>query len=63
MVVPITDVVKMTLSVANVSVEPIIGTPLVHMHVCLQCLATYVLVIINRILGYIIDTYYRLCIL
>ena len=29
MVVPITDVVKMTLSVANISVEPIIVTPLV----------------------------------
>ena len=28
MVVPITDVVKMTLSVADISVEPIIGTPL-----------------------------------
>ena len=29
MVVPITDVVKITLSVADISVEPIIGTPLV----------------------------------
>ena len=29
MIVPITDVVKMTLSVADISVEPIIGTPLV----------------------------------
>ena len=29
MVVPITDVVKMTLSVADISVEPIIGTPLI----------------------------------
>ena len=29
MVVPITDVVKMTLSVADISVEPIIGIPLV----------------------------------
>ena len=28
MVVLITDVVKMTLSVADISVEPIIGTPL-----------------------------------
>ena len=28
MVVPITDVVKMTLWVADISVEPIIGTPL-----------------------------------
>ena len=28
MVVPITDVVKMTLLVADISVEPIIGTPL-----------------------------------
>ena len=28
MVVPITDVVKITLSVADISVEPIIGTPL-----------------------------------
>ena len=28
MVVPITDVVKMTLSVADISVELIIGTPL-----------------------------------
>ena len=32
MVVPITDVVKMTLSVADISVEPIIGTPLVVSH-------------------------------
>ena len=30
MVVPITDVVKMTLSVADISVKPIIGTPLVQ---------------------------------
>ena len=30
MVVPITDVVKMTLSVADISVEPIIGTPLMY---------------------------------
>ena len=29
MIVPITDVVKMTLSVADISVEPIIGTPLI----------------------------------
>ena len=29
MVVPITDVVKMTVSVADISVKPIIGTPLV----------------------------------
>ena len=29
-VVPITNVVKMTLSVADISVEPIIGTPLVY---------------------------------
>ena len=28
MIVPITDVVKLTLSVADISVEPIIGTPL-----------------------------------
>ena len=28
MVVPITDIVKMTLSVTDISVEPIIGTPL-----------------------------------
>ena len=28
MVVPIIDVVKMTLSVADILVEPIIGTPL-----------------------------------
>ena len=33
MVVPITDVVKMTLSVADISVKPIIGTPL-------KCMAT-----------------------
>ena len=33
MVVPITDVVKMTLSVADISVEPIIGTPLVANYV------------------------------
>ena len=32
MVVPITDVVKMTLSVADISVEPIIGTPLLPCH-------------------------------
>ena len=32
MVVPITDVVRMTLSVADISVEPIIGTPLQIMH-------------------------------
>ena len=32
MVVPITDVVKMTLSVADISVEPIIGTPLLSLH-------------------------------
>ena len=31
-IVPITDVVKMTLSVADISVEPIIGTPLTHTH-------------------------------
>ena len=30
MVVPITNVVKMTLSVADISVEPIIGTPLMY---------------------------------
>ena len=30
MIVPITDVVKMTLSVADISVEPIIGTPLLN---------------------------------
>ena len=30
MVVPITDVVKMTLSVADISDEPIIGTPLME---------------------------------
>ena len=30
MVVPITNVVKMTLSVADISVEPIIGTPLTN---------------------------------
>ena len=30
MVVPITDIVKMTLSVADILVEPIIGTPLVN---------------------------------
>ena len=29
MIVPITNVVKMTLSVADISVEPIIGTPLI----------------------------------
>ena len=29
MIVPITDVVKMALSVADISVEPIIGTPLI----------------------------------
>ena len=29
MIVPITDVVKMTLLVADISAEPIIGTPLV----------------------------------
>ena len=28
MVVPITDIVKMALSVADISAEPIIGTPL-----------------------------------
>ena len=35
MIVLITDVVKMTLSVADISVEPIIGTPLsliVHLY-------------------------------
>ena len=30
MVVPITDIVKMTLSVADILVEPIIGTPLLQ---------------------------------
>ena len=29
-IVPITDVVKMTLSAADISVEPIIGTPLTY---------------------------------
>ena len=32
MIVPITDVVKMTLLVADISVEPIIGTPLSISH-------------------------------
>ena len=35
MAVPITDIVKMALSVADISAEPIIGTPLVCVqHVC-----------------------------
>ena len=33
MVVPITDIVKMTLSVADISVEPIIGTPLLYIYI------------------------------
>ena len=33
MVVPITDVVKMALSVADISVEPIIGTPLLDISI------------------------------
>ena len=37
MIVPITDVVKMTLSVADISVEPIIGTPLV----CMLCIIVH----------------------
>ena len=32
MVVPITDVVKMALSVADISAEPIIGIPLIIIH-------------------------------
>ena len=36
MIVPITDVVKMTRSVADISVEPIIGTPLVYCSTCVQ---------------------------
>ena len=32
MVVPITDVVKMTLSAADILVEPIIGTPLLSIN-------------------------------
>ena len=43
MVVPITDVVKMTLSVADISVEPIIGTPLaVASTYCRQLLCGFI---------------------
>ena len=43
MVVPITDVVKMTLSVADISVEPIIGTPLVRIGIANALELTFLL--------------------
>ena len=41
MVVPITDVVKMALSVADISAEPIIGTPLVNIDHMIWLLQSY----------------------